>query len=41
MDAIKGPMYGTIFKTAHKKAIINKLGIPKIDKTTLLSESLK
>ncbi len=32
-EAISGPIYGIIFKTAHKNAIINAFGIPKIIKT--------
>jgi hypothetical protein len=28
-EAINGPMYGIMFNTAHKNAMITALGIPK------------
>ena len=34
-EAISGPMYGIIFNTAHKKAIISALGIPNSNNTIM------
>lgn len=35
IEAINGPIYGIILRTAHKNAITKILGIPKIDKTII------
>ena len=32
-DAISGPMYGMMFRTAHKKAMTRAFGTPKMNNT--------